>query len=325
MAAPSLDWRVYREFSLGCLDSVWQQFPPPPIGQIAKELGVSRNAVWLRFKEWTRSGVFSGYDVIPNPDLFGVELLIYRARFNDARARARFLESLRYVDGVVLAEARLGLDTNQGFVGITAVSGSRTARERLEQHLRRLDGPLSIELSPNSPRWHPPCNGTLSLTDWKILRALREGPRTEVSRLARVAGVSPRTFSRRYRMLRERGAVLSNVLEDLSHFPHLVAEIDLSLTGSSKSRSIAAKVQGLIPDGLEMPMASRPKGSPAKQLAFAACFVSVADINPVLEAAAGLPEVESVRIQLLGEKRRYPHWWDERIREAIESRRPLAS
>ncbi|MFI5417639.1 MAG: hypothetical protein ACHQ2Y_01895 [Candidatus Lutacidiplasmatales archaeon] len=313
----SQDWELYRKLYRATDSPVWGAFPHPDLTTLAGELNTTRSTIWRRLKEWRRSGFVRGYETIPNPGLFGVGLLTNEVRLADPRSRQRFLDELELIDGVFLANFDLGPRTM-----VVSVADMSTSQARRRELIRRIPGVESV-LPPN-PVWLPTCRRQLSIGDWRLISALRESPESSVVDLAGFLGVSAKTFSRRYRALRESHALLSYRVEDFTRFPGTVATFLARLHDGVDSRETAVRFEESMPGLLEIAHIDRPPFSSHNVLAYSLFVSSAASMEEAEAAALEVPGVVGVRTIFMGGERAYRGWFDERINQAMHGPLPRA-
>ncbi|MCI4351366.1 MAG: Lrp/AsnC family transcriptional regulator [Thermoplasmata archaeon] len=304
----SLDWQIYCELVRRSPDPVWGMFPHPPVGTIAQRLGIARNTVWRRLKEWERDGFLRGFEVIPNPALLGVGLRSYFVTIPEPSAKQHFVEQLELIDGVFIVTIDLG--TNAVLITVADLPSSQARRERL---LRGISGVASV--SRGTPVWLPTSARTLSIEEWRFISVLRANPTWSLERLAKALGISTKTASRRYDSLTQDRAILSFVVENFAKFPGVVGGVTILLAPGVDSRSVAQEVQRLVPDALEIPSVARAPGAPSSKLSFVRLIRSASEAEAI--AGLGIPGFEHVSTFFPGVVKAYRRWFDERIAEVL--------
>lgn len=308
----SLDWDLYRALYRTGDDPFWSCWPHPDLGELAATLGTTRTTVWRRLKEWRNIGFIGGYEVIPNPSLMGVGLVLTEVLLSDARSRQLFLNELELIDGVFLANYDLGPRTT-----VVSVADMPASRARRAELLARVPGVQSVRTL--SPVWLPGCRRQLSAREWRFLAAIRESPESSLLELARKVGVSGKTFSRRYRAVREGKEILSYRIEDFSRFPGTVAMLIAHLDPKVDPRAVAGRILAKLPKLTEIASITSVPFSPQDRLGFCALLPSASSLEETEAAALQVPGVVKVRTRFRGGERAYRGWFDERISQAIGS------
>lgn len=178
---------------------------------VADKLGVDRTTVWSRLKNWREEGFLLRQEVLPNPGLFGSGVAGGDIRVSDPREKAKVVERLKLVDGILS-----GLDQ----VGPYVILLYAMENERALDRCRRLLGELPDieEVSVCIPFEPPASTIEPSATDWRIIAALHRSPEAPLQEIAETAGVSPRTLRRRYAELLDANAIWSFPLFDFSQY-----------------------------------------------------------------------------------------------------------
>ncbi len=306
----SLDWELYRALYRTGDDPFWSCWPHPDLALLSKALGTTRTTVWRRLKEWRRIGFIGGYEVIPNPSLMGVGLMLSEVQLSDARSRQSFLNELELIDGVFVANYDLGPRTT-----VVSVADMPASRARRAELLARIPGVESVRTI--APVWLPRCRRPLTAKEWKFLGAVRESPESSLLELSRKVGVSAKTFSRRYQAVREAKEVLSYRIEDFSRFPGTIAMVIAHLDPRVDPRAVAARVLARLPTLTEIASITSVPFSPQDRLGFCALVPSASSLEPIEAGVLEVPGVVKVRTRFRGGERAYRGWFDERIHQAI--------
>ncbi|MCI4324010.1 MAG: AsnC family transcriptional regulator [Thermoplasmata archaeon] len=275
---------------------------------------MTRGTVWRRLLGLERTGFLKGYEVIPNPALLGVGLNSYNLSIPDARAQLRFLDALESVDGVLEAMVDLGPKA----VVVTVADGPSSSSRR-EKMIARIDGVESM----NRPVavWLPDCTSNVSLERWRLISEFRRNPTSSWGTLARRLGVSPRTAANRCRSLQRGRHILGYLNENFEKFPGVVAGVVLTLNSGTESRAVAAAVQRLEPEALEIPSLTRSPRSQSPRLAFMRLVLRASDAQRGAAAFLGIPGVSRADTFFHGTMRFYRHWFDVRIIELLARHR----
>jgi len=183
-------------------------------GDIARRVGISREALWSRFRGWEREGFLRATEIYPNVRLFGVHRYRVDLQVRDAAEGARVLDALESVDGVIAAWTIHGESTSDHGVQLVVahiVDSPDCDGELWREALRRATGVTKVD-GPFSEQ-PPPVTRRMTTLDWRILAELRSVAAPPVPQMAAHVGVSSKTF------LRHRDALLdSNAVSYLPEF-----------------------------------------------------------------------------------------------------------
>ena len=113
--------------------------PRVSVSRIARRLRTSRARVSSRIRAWERAGLLTGYDVWPNPTLFGLAGGSVDLRLADRLGKPEIFRRLALVDGVVGALEFLG-----DWVSVQLVASDVASLERRVRLLGGLDGVAEV-------------------------------------------------------------------------------------------------------------------------------------------------------------------------------------
>ncbi len=226
-----LDMGILREMSRGPVVFWGGMDPRVSTAEIADRIGVNRTTVWSRLKSWEKAGFLIRQEVIPNPRLFGAGVAYGGVRVDDPRRKAEVLHALALMDGVIG-----GLDAVGPWIGIEYAHESMAALKRCGRLVGALPGvdevSTCVAFNPPPHRFEP------DQRDWRILAAMRRAPRERLALIAKEAGLSPRTLTRRYRELLEGHAFWSFPVFDFTRYHGAsMARFNLTLAGADEARS----------------------------------------------------------------------------------------
>ena len=88
--------------------SVWGIDPRISIKEIARSVGLGRNAARLRIRRWRAEGFWKGTDVWPTPGVLGAEIARFELWLSDTQDADRVLEGVGRVEGVLRAYTGFG-------------------------------------------------------------------------------------------------------------------------------------------------------------------------------------------------------------------------
>lgn len=227
--------------------------PRVSAGAIARRVGVARSTVSRRLQRWQESGFLLGFDLWPNPDLFEGVLAAGSVRVVEPTRKPGVVASLSEMDRVAGVLDHLG-----EWVGVGLVADGPGGLGRTARLLRDVKGVDEVE---TGPVFQPPeTEVEMSPLDWRVLAAAREDPRGPVHEAADRAGVSTRTFRRRYGdAIRGNGVLLLLQLDFRRWAGGALTRFVLHL-GPDRSRSAVGKrVEGALPASMFINNSLRPE------------------------------------------------------------------
>ncbi len=182
---------------------------------VAKALGIAPETVRERLKAMEKIGVISGYGLIPNMQLFGLQMSQHFLYLKESQRPAQVAESLRHMEGLV----GLYTFTTPVVVAIVAYrsAGDLTRKLRL---LEGLAGGARVVKLNDVPV--PVLNRPLSHLDWRIIQALSGNARKPLSKVAKELRVNPRTVKRRYGRMAAEGCFFPMPLIDPDPVPGII-------------------------------------------------------------------------------------------------------
>jgi DNA-binding Lrp family transcriptional regulator len=184
----SLDIKVMRELFQGRPTAPSRPEATLSYAKVAKRLGVSEESVRGRAKKLIDSGFIRGWMPHTNPNFLRVKTRIAIVDAKDS-ANERAVRQLQLLDNTVLV-----IDYHGSAIGTVFFYSDEKALDTRLALIR------SIAEGPIYATWdivYPPCDLTLTITDWNIVSAMQRAPDAPVSKIARTAGVSTRTVRRR--------------------------------------------------------------------------------------------------------------------------------
>ncbi len=281
--------------------------------EVAKMVGLSAPAVRTRLRRWKSQGVLRGYEVWPNPALFGVQFVSVDIPLNSSQPADSVFEDLKLVEGVLFA--REAIDEDRRVVIVTLVSDTPAGTVRRASLLARLSPQHAID--PPRPHWLPPCPIELSRLDWRIIQNFRDEPLLSLPKAAREVGISLKTFSKRFHRLLDNDAVWRTISVVNSKVPTVYVHIAYTDPESAEAgaRDLGSRFPNWIPavsGGYGFPPEAR-----SKHLVAVFPLEAPAGVADILRAIHGQPGVVSVRRRFPGETVCYPDWFDRRIGEKI--------
>lgn len=305
----NLDHAILRELARDKV-LLWGGLDPRvSAAQLAEAVGVDRSTVRARLRAWEKVGFLGRFHVVPNPRIWGHNIAAGGVMVADPKDKARVLDDLALVDGVIAAQEHVG-----GWIGIGFVDEGPVALERRLRLLARLPGVAEVQ---PPLRWNAPAaKRDPTPLDWRIMRALRaEGPAAPLGDLARAVGVSPNTFHAHYEAM-VKGNVLWS-LPDLDFTRYegaVVARMILTLSPEGARDVVVRGLRTLVHDPILETTAPEVRDEQGRRLL--SLVVQTASVGAAEEAeiaARGLPGVAEVETLFLRRWRVFSAWADEQV------------
>jgi DNA-binding Lrp family transcriptional regulator len=199
---------------------------------IAKRVGVDEETVRKRIKRQEKLGAIQGWRAVIHPNLVGSLDAYVDLEVSNADRKEEVLSQLKLLEGVIVITSFEG---NRLFVIFYTESG-----EALTRKVQLICSICETRDFTALNSYLPSCDLKLSGTDWKIIWAIRDDPRKNLSDIAKGARVTTRTVNRRLTLLTERRAFF---LMGLPNFRKLVGTTGnfLIFCSDPENRSSAAK------------------------------------------------------------------------------------
>lgn len=199
---------------------------------IAKRVGVDEETVRKRIKRQEKLGAIQGWRAVIHPNLVECVDAYIDLEVSNAERKEEIVSQLKLLDGII---AITNFEGKGLFVMFYAEPGEGLSRK--VQLICSICGTPDFTMLDS---YLPPCDLKLSGTDWKIIWAIRDDPRKNLSDVAKEAGVTTRTVNRRLTLLTERRAFF---LMGLPNFRQLVGTTGnfLIFFSDGEKRSSAAK------------------------------------------------------------------------------------
>lgn len=279
---------------------------------VARLLRVDPGTIRARLRRWEKEGFLLGFEVVPNVRLFGARLGGGTMRVDDPRAKERVLRDLALVDGALVVADNVG-----PWMAIHLANESPAALARREAAVRRIAG--VDELEPCIAHDAPPCSAKAGALDWRILQALRVAAHAPLAAAAERAGVSPKTFRRRYGALVEAGAVWSIPILDFTRWTGAVmARFIVSVAEGARPAEVAKGVRAAVPDLVDLALPSEMGiGLPYRIVDVFASLPSAGAVEEATRALLDVPGSNGVEVVYPRRFHVYGHWFDERIAERL--------
>lgn len=284
--------------------------PRVSVSRMARALRTSRGRIGGRLREWQRSGMLRGYDVWPNPGLFGLTGLSVDLRLKDPLAKPELWRRVALVDGAVQ-----GLEFLGEWVSVQMVGPDLTTLRRRVRLLAQIDGVAGAGDAVEWPGFEP--RRPLSGLDLRIVRALREAPRASLTAIAHRAGVSTRTMTTRYGKLLGEQAVWFVPVYDFTHLASPVVGLNIGLETPNSHADVARELRARLPPFLVFDwVGSRPPGGD-RLLGVIVLAPSAAAVEEIQRVAAATPGVASSEANVLVRVLSFPETFDSLLEGAF--------
>jgi DNA-binding Lrp family transcriptional regulator len=309
-----LDEAIFRTLVAGRHPLLGGVDPRLSAMELGRKIGVDRTTVWSRLRRWQRTGFYEGFEVIPNPHLFGARLGTASLRAESARARPTVVRDLSQVENAVAAVDQAG----PWIVAWVAFESPQDLRD-LSVRLRMLPG--VAEATPCRPLWSVPTGASPTRLDWKIIQELRASPRLSLTQVAARLRISSRTVTRRYHRLIDGSAVWFVPRFNFERSGRTFTMVNAFLAPKADAREVGRHLASLVPghivtfDGSEW----APEPPPPLVVSFGLLesAAQAAQTEESVSALAGVTEVESF---FLRRAHFFPDWFDARVALALSPR-----
>ncbi|MCI4372947.1 MAG: AsnC family transcriptional regulator [Thermoplasmata archaeon] len=218
-----LDLTILRWMYPGGVYSMYGIDPRISTSEIASHVGLTRTAVWARIRQWQREGFWNGVRVHPNPGIFGEKLFRVEIPVSDTVEGGILVDELEIVDGILGASVAQG-DAVSGKDILTVMlrfaagdAEDVDRRMRVLRHLSpsgKVDGPWIDEV--------PDVGRKLTPLDRRIIGVVINNPMASLGQLARLVGVTHKTFARRHSALLSNHALFYRPNVDWSKHPSIL-------------------------------------------------------------------------------------------------------
>jgi DNA-binding Lrp family transcriptional regulator len=323
-----LDLDILRWMYPGGVWSPWGSDPRITVADIASHVGLDRTAVWARLRKWRREGFWDGFEAHVNFRIFGVGLLHASFQVTDSAEGWDLLDRAGEIDGVGGASLHFGdsmVARDVEHVAVMMVADNPVNIRRRMQALRRLsptgvvDGPVGLD--------PPSCSHEMSDLDWRILAAIVANPNASAPRVARLVGVSLKTFDRHRSALIEDHVVTSAPKFDWSKMGCVTLGFfcDDARDVEAARRALEDRIPHSIPISLAGLAGVAPDFESSKCFSFIVPAHSPHEVQTLVRDLSKLPGVKKVRPELWGPQRGFPSWVQQRIAEHLTSTGAIVS
>ncbi|HYA57567.1 MAG TPA: winged helix-turn-helix transcriptional regulator [Thermoplasmata archaeon] len=233
---------------------------------------------------------------------------------------ADVLDQLDHVDGALAARVAFGhsLHGREGETVVVVIAAEDATRlNRRLRFLRRLSSTGDLE-GPFRDAI-PPCTYRLTPLDWRILAALIANPNVSPARLARLVGVTLKTFTYHRSLLIERHAVFFLPRVDWSRLECVFLE--MFCRRPEDVERVRAVLQARYPASIPVDLKGGEGISPGWN--HSTCFGawvpahSPNRVHTLVRDASRIPGVRLVLSETSGPERLYLDWVNRRVAERI--------
>ncbi len=307
------DLAILRELARDQVGGWGRLDPRVSASEIARHVNLARSTVSTRLKRWHETGLLVSHDLWPNPGLFDAVFTAGTVRVSQPRRKPAVLEGLTSVEGVAGI-----LDHVGPWIGIALVGQRPAGLDRTERVIERLAGVDGTEMGP---LFEPPrCPADLSELDWRIIAASKVEPLGPDHAAAERAGVSTRTYRRRYRQMIEENALMLVLQMDFRRWTGgALARFFIHLGSDADRRAVAEHVQDILPPSMFINASLRPEPEvpmPMLDTVTHLDSVSVAD-----DHHRSLLEVDAIDdVEVLFPRRliTVSHWLEDRLDQRVD-------
>jgi DNA-binding Lrp family transcriptional regulator len=202
---------------------------------IAKRVGVDEETVRRRIKRQEKLGALQGWRAVIHPNLIGCVDAYLDLEVSNAERKEEILSQLKLLDGIIVVT---NFDGRGLFVLFYTEPG-----EALSRKIQLICSICRTRDFTALNSYLPPCDLKLAGTDWKIIWAIRDDPRKNLSEIAKEARVTTRTVNRRLTLLTERRAFF---LMGLPNFRQLVGTTGNFLIFCSDGEKMSSAAKSII-------------------------------------------------------------------------------
>ena len=315
-----VDLRIFRWMYPEGVYSWWGVDPRITTADIGSRVGLERTAVWARIRRWRRDGFWDGFGVHVNPHIFGLGQVRVEIPVLGPAQGADVLDQLDHVDGALEARVAFGhsLHGREGETVVVVIAAEdETSVSRRLRILRRfsstgdLEGPFRDAI--------PLCTYRLTPLDWRILAAVIANPNASSARLARLVGITLKTFTHHLSILIERRAIFFLPIIDWSRLECVF--IEMFCRRPEDVEPVRAELQARYPASIPVDLKGGEGISPGWN--HSTCFGawvparSPNRVHTLIRDVSRIPGVRFVQSETSGPERLYLDWVNRRVAERI--------
>lgn len=314
-----LDGALLREMFLGRHLWVGGVDPRQSAGELARRLGVDRSTIWSRLKAWKECGFLTGFDVVPNPDLFGLRFGAGSIRVDNPVQKEAVVRDLGLVSGIVGAQDMMG-----PWVVVLAACPNAAGFERVSALLRRLSG--VNETIPLVAFRCPPSSAEPTPLDWRIVQELRMPPTPLLTEVAKRLRISVKTVTRHYDSLIRNQVVWYIPLLDYTQYTMVaMARFNVYLHPTADPPQILETIRKMYPEYVDIADRSDFALEPEHKIKHVVAHMQLPAASAsedVQVEILKIPGVADVEVLFPRKTFSYPDWLSERIADRISEQRP---
>ena len=299
----TLDLRIMKE--IGTPQSM-QWNIRESYASIAKRVGVDEETVRKRIKRQEKLGAIQGWRAVIHPNLIGCIDAYVDLEVSDAERKDAILSQLKLIDGIIVITSFEGKGI---FVMFYSEPGQALSRK--VQLICSICGTSEFTTLDS---YLPSSDLKLSATDWKIIWAIRDDPRKNLSEVAKEARVTTRTVNRRLTLLTERRAFFLMGLPNFRRLVGTTANFLIFCSDEEKRSSAATSIMSRF-----------------ENTAFAAVtqsiimcnifFHNLSEAEQAYEWIKTLEEVRRVRMRILKDLIFVEDWLDHQMKKCFSETR----
>jgi DNA-binding Lrp family transcriptional regulator len=309
-----LDGALLREMFRGRHLWVGGVDPRLSAGALARALRVDRTTIWARLKAWKDSGFLTGFDVVPNPDLFGRRFGAGSVRVDNPVQKDAVVRDLGLIDGIVGSQDMLG-----PWIVVLAACASTEDFERCSALLRRLNG--VNETIPLVAFQCPSSTATPTPLDWKMIQELRKPPTPLPNELAKRLKISLKTVARHYDALIRNQLIWYIPLLDYTRYSNVaIVRFNVYLSATGDPSKIVRMLRSRFPEYVDIADRSEFAVDPARKVKHIVTVLQLptaALSEDVQTEILSMPGVAEVEVLFPRKTFSYPRWMAERILSRI--------
>ena len=315
-----IDLRIFRWMYPGGTYSWWGTDPRFSTAEIGRRVGLKRTAVWARIRHWREEGFWDGFGVHVNPRILGADQVRVEIPVLGPVQGAEALDQLEHVNGVLCARVGFGI-TGHGREGealaVWVAAEDATRVNRRIRLLRRLSSTGDLEGPFHDAV--PPCSYHHTSLDWRVLAAVIANPNASPLRLARLVGVTLKTFDHHHALLIESHALFYLPMVDWSKLEFVGLEV--YCRGAGDVDRVRAELQARYPASI--PMDLRGWEGVAPEWDVSNCIAAMVParspnaVRALIRDVSRIPRVRLALAETWGPKRLYLDWVNRRVAERI--------
>lgn len=297
----ALDSAIIRNLGYG--PQVFQWDVRASYARVARDLGVGEDTVRSRVRALEEQGVITGWMAIVHPALLGRVPVVVELEDIRQERKGEAVRALSLLDGTygVFDHYRSGLFLVSFLKpGLGLKRFTDLAAAIADCRAEAWESPLPpVEVEPDA-------------VDWRLIEAVRAGPRRPLSELAQATGFSPRTVQRRLTRLVEGRALFMSLKTDFSRFKGQVAVHARVEYASSEDREEVERVL-LDPEGIVFAQVKGPMAVVSYM------FPGLSQVDALREGLEAVDGDHRVRVDLIKSREVCDGWIDQEVQERIEA------